>query len=379
MGEQVKSAPINSMRSQVAQVLLGPWMLPLAPLFGVTALVFVVANSDTIGGTNTDGSFLLVALIAMYNAGAFVLGVGLALRIFGISKRSLMTRSQYLIAVLAGGLFLALSRISIFQLDLIPYSDGATWFLIAIRGFIYSFLTLSLMGYVYTSLSRAVVRADSLAAQLQKQNTLLVAEDEKLRSSVSGFLHNRVQSQIMAVSLQLQQLLAKPDVSLEVSRGGASIIAELERIRSGDLRSAIRALSPDIPTIGLSAAVRELAQTHEPQLKVTQDIDIEQIDDKTREIVEMACYRIIEQALVNSVVHGEASMAEVHVSCDGPMILVEISDNGSSTTGEITQGSGLSLVDNWTNSLDGSWELSIGPDRGATLSCRLKVPPNKQL
>ena len=289
MAEQAKSAPLNSMRSQVAQVLLGPWIVPLAPLFGVTALVFVVANSDTIGGTDTNGSFLLVALIAMYNAGAFVLGVGIALRIFRINKRSLMTRSQYLITVLAGGLFLALSRISIFQLDLIPYPDDARWFLFAIRGFSYSFLTLSLIGYFYTSISQAVVRADSLAAQLQKQNTLLVSEDEKLRSSVSQFLHNRVQSQIMAVSLQLQQLLAKPDVSLEVSRGGASIITELERIRSEDLRSAIRALSPDIPTIGLSAAVRELAQTHEPQLEVTQDIDIEQIDDKTREIVEMAC------------------------------------------------------------------------------------------
>nr|MCH9677861.1 hypothetical protein [Actinomycetes bacterium] len=69
MAEQAKSAPLNSMRSQVAQVLLGPWIVPLAPLFGVTALVFVVANSDTIGGTDTDGSFLLVALIAMYNAG----------------------------------------------------------------------------------------------------------------------------------------------------------------------------------------------------------------------------------------------------------------------------------------------------------------------
>ena len=379
MAEQAKSAPLNSMRSQVAQVLLGPWIVPLAPLFAVTALVFVVANSDTIGGTSTNGAFLLVALIAIYNSGAFVLGVGIALRIFGVNKRSLMTRSQYLIAVLAGGLFLALSRVSVFQLDLIPYPDGAKWFLIAIRGFTYSFLTLSLMGYSYTSISRAVVRADSLAAQLQKQNTLLVSEDEKLRSSVSQFLHNRVQSQIMAVSLQLQQLFAKPDVSLEVSRGGASIIAELERIRSEDLRSAIRALSPDIPTIGLSAAVRELAQTHEPQLEVTQDINIEQIDDKTREIVEIACYRIIEQALVNAVVHGEASMAEVRVSCDGPMILVEISDNGSSTTGEVIQGSGLSLVDNWTNSLDGSWNLSLRPGRGATLSCQLRAPANKQL
>lgn len=379
MAEQAKSAPLNSMRSQVAQVLLGPWIVPLAPLFAVTALVFVVANSDTIGGTSTNGAFLLVALIAIYNSGAFVLGVGIALRIFGVNKRSLMTRSQYLIAVLAGGLFLALSRVSVFQLDLIPYPDGAKWFLIAIRGFTYSFLTLSLMGYSYTSISRAVVRADSLAAQLQKQNTLLVSEDEKLRSSVSQFLHNRVQSQIMAVSLQLQQLFAKPDVSLEVSRGGASIIAELERIRSEDLRSAIRALSPDIPTIGLSAAVRELAQTHEPQLEVTQDINIEQIDDKTREIVEIACYRIIEQALVNAVVHGQASMAEVRVSCDGPMILVEISDNGSSTTGEVIQGSGLSLVDNWTNSLDGSWNLSLRPGRGATLSCQLRAPANKQL
>jgi signal transduction histidine kinase len=379
VAEQAKSAPLNSMRSQVAQVLLGPWIVPLAPLFAVTALVFVVANSDTIGGTSTNGAFLLVALIAIYNSGAFVLGVGIALRIFGVNKRSLMTRSQYLIAVLAGGLFLALSRVSVFQLDLIPYPDGAKWFLIAIRGFTYSFLTLSLMGYSYTSISRAVVRADSLAAQLQKQNTLLVSEDEKLRSSVSQFLHNRVQSQIMAVSLQLQQLFAKPDVSLEVSRGGASIIAELERIRSEDLRSAIRALSPDIPTIGLSAAVRELAQTHEPQLEVTQDINIEQIDDKTREIVEIACYRIIEQALVNAVVHGEASMAEVRVSCDGPMILVEISDNGSSTTGEVIQGSGLSLVDNWTNSLDGSWNLSLRPGRGATLSCQLRAPANKQL
>ena len=379
MAEQAKSAPLNSMRSQVAQVLLGPWIVPLAPLFAVTTLVFVVANSDTIGGTSTNGAFLLVALIAIYNSGAFVLGVGIALRIFGVNKRSLMTRSQYLIAVLAGGLFLALSRVSVFQLDLIPYPDGAKWFLIAIRGFTYSFLTLSLMGYSYTSISRAVVRADSLAAQLQKQNTLLVSEDEKLRSSVSQFLHNRVQSQIMAVSLQLQQLFAKPDVSLEVSRGGASIIAELERIRSEDLRSAIRALSPDIPTIGLSAAVRELAQTHEPQLEVTQDINIEQIDDKTREIVEIACYRIIEQALVNAVVHGEASRAEVRVSCDGPMILVGISDNGSSTTGEVIQGSGLSLVDNWTNSLDGSWNLSLRPGRGATLSCQLRAPANKQL
>ncbi len=371
---------MNTLPSQVARLLFGPWPIVLGPMFGITALVFVVSNSDAIGGTESNGSrFILAALIAIYNAAMMILGVRIAMRIFSIKDRETMTRTQYLVIAAVGGFFLAVSRVSVLYTELIPYPTDAAAYIFVIRGFVYSLLSLSFIGYLYESISRAVVRADALAEQLQKQNSLMVSEDEKLRSSVAQFLHDRVQAQIMAVSLQLQQLFAKSDVKPDLASGGASLVAELERIRSEDLRSAIRSLSPNIPTIGLLAALRELAQTYEPNLVVTLQVEVDQLNPASREIVEMGCYRIVEQALVNCVVHGAATSADVHVKYNGSMVMVQVSDNGTGMAEDVTEGRGFSLVESWTRSLGGLWQLRAAPDGGAVLTCRLLPPVNEQL
>jgi signal transduction histidine kinase len=376
----VVAAKIYSLPSQVGRVLFGPWPIVLGPLFGVTILVYIVSGADAIGGTQSNGSrFLIAALVGLYSAAMLILGISIAMRLLSVKKREEITRTQYLIIAVTGGLFLAVGRFSVYHFDFIPYSTNPVPILYFIRGLFYSLISLSLIGYIYASLSQATVRADALAAQLQKQNAMMVSEDEKLRSSVAQFLHDRVQAQIMAVSLQLQHLVGKSDVSPEVASGGASLVVELERIRSEDLRSAIRSLSPDISTIGLPAALRELAQTYEPNLAVTLNVDVDQIKSESREIVELACYRIVEQSLVNCVVHGAATRADVHIACTSPMILIEVSDNGSGISQDVVQGRGLSLVESWTHALGGSWEFEPGLVRGARLTCRLNPQLNEQL
>ena len=83
----------------------------------------------------------------------------------------------------------------------------------------------------------------------------------------------------------------------------------------------------------------------------------------------LASYRIVEQGILNSAVHGSATRCEVRISEDDGRVRVRVTDNGRgvSTT---TPGLGSALITTWTRVLDGEWSLT-SDENGTSLEAWL--------
>ncbi len=142
-----------------------------------------------------------------------------------------------------------------------------------------------------------------------------------------------------------------------VLRGG-----QAREARADEMRRASRQLSPNLANVVLETALRELADSYRPGLTVTISISPDAASRlHGRSVVTRATgmYRICEQALLNSAIHGHASEYSIRVVLDErDAYLLEIRDNGVGLSGApIVPGMGSTVISAWVDSLQGVWSL----------------------
>jgi signal transduction histidine kinase len=92
--------------------------------------------------------------------------------------------------------------------------------------------------------------------------------------------------------------------------------------------------------------------------------------------VEVACYRIAQEAITNVARHSRAKTCRVRLSVDrGAGVLeVEIADDGAGISGDRVAGVGLSSMRERAEELGGTLEVEPGPQGGTRVLARLPLP-----
>jgi len=90
--------------------------------------------------------------------------------------------------------------------------------------------------------------------------------------------------------------------------------------------------------------------------------------------VDVAAYRIVQEALTNVLRHAGARTARVRVARDGGDVTVEVIDDGS-VAGTVTEGSGITGMRTRAERLGGTLEAGPGPGGGFAVSARLPLAP----
>ena len=221
------------------------------------------------------------------------------------------------------------------------------------------------------------LRASSQAAQdalkvVTHQRRLLL--DERVRGQVAAYLHDRVQTDLVSVGLRLRAIIEQSPK--EIQDELTATVADIERVRSQEVRRASRHLSPDISRIGLVTALRELADAYRPGMTVSIAI-AESIADRPTSESETtratAVYRICEQGLLNAAVHGHASECSIILS-EGHdhQVVLELRDNGVGSPHAAPEpGTGMTVISAWVESLHGEWSLT---NTGAGMLLRVSLP-----
>jgi signal transduction histidine kinase len=249
-------------------------------------------------------------------------------------------------------------------------------FLVA-AGFMRTVLLLviiqSIAGLVTRRLSNQVRQTQEALAQSRDEQERMLLADEESRKQISGLLHDRVQAGLIASCLELQMLAM--DRSSEEKQRITSIVERLENLRSMDVRSVARVLSPNLADVDLVTALDELATQYESVMttRFTVDPKIDGLRDTMGERVLLGTYRIIEQGLLNAAGHGRARNCEVTVDLTTDKeILISVRDDGVGFQGgPIRQGVGGALISTWTRSLEGSWAWNDDEGGGAILIARI--------
>jgi two-component system, NarL family, sensor kinase len=176
----------------------------------------------------------------------------------------------------------------------------------------------------------------------------------------------------LALGLGTAEALAAGQPNLHALLG--RLTAEAERAVA-DLRRTVYGLrSRALDELGLAGALRDQAERlrcQVPTLAISLDVPIKGLAGLAP-AVEMACYRIVTEALANIVRHADATRCAVRFRL-GRGIRMDVRDNGSGLPTDWRAGVGIVSMREHARELGG--ELLIGPNRphGTRVAARLPL------
>lgn len=96
--------------------------------------------------------------------------------------------------------------------------------------------------------------------------------------------------------------------------------------------------------------------------------------------VQIALYRITQEALNNTVKHARASQAEVRLECDSGLVKLTISDNGVGFDPErvTTHQLGLDIMRERAQDIDADFEIIGQPDAGTRIIANWTNLPERE-
>ncbi len=353
------------------QCLRGCWTLPeaLLPQWG----------SGVPTGVTLDPILVLVYPLVVSGAAALVLAVMVRWR--PVSWLHPTSLPRYIAALLLAALAGSATGAVIIRI-VGPSAAPASILVTAFRLLVVLVVVHWVVGRFSYAYRRAAEEAASTVADLTQQRWQIVRADEKARREVAEYLHDHVQADLLVLAMRLRKVADEVGAPADAEVG--RIVEELERVRRVGVRGAGQRLSPDVPGMGLLAAVTYLAATWRPAFEVhvscSEAAEQRLIAGRVDPMVPTAIYRVIEQALLNSAAHGHASRLDIMISLEDDHVGVLVSDNGRGmdlkAPPAAVPGSGTALSSAWMDVVQGTWTRSpLDPGVLVTITVPLAAHP----
>lgn len=226
-------------------------------------------------------------------------------------------------------------------------------------------IALSLMHRAERKIAGRLVLADQLVSKLKHDRQDLVRADEEVRDQTARFLHDRVQSDLMVVSMKLRSINGKS--SAEINEVIDRAISRLELTRTSDLKNLVQILAPNFVAGGLGSAVANLLEQYKSSMEVA--VSIDETTEKLKPNDLLGIFRIIEQALLNSLVHGPAKKVQIHVATtESGYTQLNVADDGPGVDIKlVSSGVGTAVIDSWVSILNGDKRIETNPGNGYRL------------
>jgi PAS domain S-box-containing protein len=218
---------------------------------------------------------------------------------------------------------------------------------------------------------RALREARQRTEQLSRR---IIDVQEQERNHLARELHDEIGQVLTAVRINLQGLLrtaadtATEDLVVETIDVTAQA---LEKVRglSLDLRPA------QLDDFGLGAALDWHLKRQATTAGLKVELDLRLPDRRLPPDIEIACFRVVQEALTNVVRHAKARTVKVSVWCESEALRASIIDDGCGfetdrTLREAAAGRsfGLMGMEERAALLGGRLELDSAPGRGTTVS-----------
>jgi two-component system, NarL family, sensor kinase len=216
------------------------------------------------------------------------------------------------------------------------------------------------------------VHAARLTADLQRSRERLVSALEEERRRLRRDLHDGLGPQLASQTLTLtaaRQLLqsspAQADALLaEAIKHAQAAVNDIRRVVY-DLRP------PALDDLGLAGALRAQAAEYEAS-GVHFRLSLPDRLPPLPAAVEVACYRIAQEALTNVVKHARAQNCALTLAVDGAVSL-EVTDDGRGLPAERRAGVGLGSMRERAAELGGQCLIETGPAGGTRVLARLPI------
>jgi signal transduction histidine kinase len=225
--------------------------------------------------------------------------------------------------------------------------------------------------------AEAAAYAVRLTADLQRSRERLVNAREEERRRLRRDLHDGLGPQLATLTLKLdaaRNLLGTQPQAADALLAGLK--AETKAAIS-DIRRLVYDLRPPaLDELGLIPAIREQATSYD-QSGLDVCVDAPKDLPPLPAAVEVAAYRIVQEALTNVVRHASARACRIRLSVDRDLAL-EITDDGVGLPEDRHAGVGLSSMRERAAELGGTCSAArSGPAGGTHVLARLPLPGPK--
>ncbi len=228
---------------------------------------------------------------------------------------------------------------------------------------------------VVTQVVFADVSREHRRREVQRALTSRVLQiQEQERLHLSRELHDDALQQLTHLARTLDELARDPNLPAELARTAGQSV-NVATTTAAALRLLIKGLRPPVlDDLGLVPALRQL--TEELGRRTSLRVQFRDVGEITRAPVdvELAAYRIAQEALTNVLKHAEAHQVVVEVTFDR-QITLEIRDDGRGFAVSARSGRGLGLVGARERAESVGATLSVDSREGAGTSVRVVLPP----
>jgi signal transduction histidine kinase len=246
--------------------------------------------------------------------------------------------------------------------------------------------------------AEVAVHAVRLSADLQRSRERLVTTREEERRRLRRDLHDGLGPTLGALTLGLDT--TRLALAQEAPKAADALLLELKSQTQeavSDVRRLVYGLRPPaLDDLGLIPAILQQAAGHG---LLAQDLpngkaaglahsknelvfQVEASEDlpKLPAAVEVACYRIAQEAVTNAARHSGASFCRVSLSLDeaNGALQLEVSDNGTGIPEDRSAGVGMSSMRERAEELGGAFTIGALPEGGTRLLARLPLPTREE-
>ncbi|MGW4792806.1 sensor histidine kinase [Nonomuraea sp. NPDC004297] len=215
-----------------------------------------------------------------------------------------------------------------------------------------------------------VAHAVRMAADLQRsRERILTAREEerrRLRRDLHDGLGQSLSAMAMTINMARLSLRSSPESADELLRELHTGMGAV----TGDIRELVYGLRPPaLDDLGLAGAVRELAGQSSPRTEVEVEGDLGDLPAA----VEVAVYRIVQEALTNVRRHAEASRATIVLRREESALRVLVADDGRGLSASHRAGVGLGSMRERAAELGGICVVSGEPGAGTRVEVMLPL------
>ncbi len=216
------------------------------------------------------------------------------------------------------------------------------------------------------------------AARAGLLHHVITAQEEE-RKRIARELHDETSQTITAIMLGLDTIALEispqkaPPRLFSTKALAEDMLDNIHRIIS-DLRPSV------LDDLGLLSAITWLGDQRLTPLGIEYTLKVDGLEDRLPPSMEVALYRIIQEALTNVIRHAEAKKVDILVDKNSELLFIEIRDNGKGFNLDVlknksdsNKGLGLWGMQERVRTLDGKMTIDTAIDQGTTISIRLPL------
>jgi signal transduction histidine kinase len=203
--------------------------------------------------------------------------------------------------------------------------------------------------------------------QALSAHNLLCLEDE--RKHIARELHDEAGQALIAIQLGLQVLSRQVPAELreDVSQLGLQVRHSTKLL--GSLARHLR--PPTLDRLGLHGALRQLALDYQERLQIQIVLNLSATCDRLPQPMELALYRIAQEALTNTAKYAQASRVDVTLMREGSEVFFSVRDDGKGFDHSAQHpGLGLMGIRERADMLSARLSIQSRPGRGTEIAVR---------